>query len=244
VGGALDLIKKLLAAGIPVMIEESFYFDEPYWKNDDLWAAHYQLVTGYDDAAKIFIGQDSFHGADQKISYARLDEYWQAFNRLYILIYRPDQEGVVKEILGENWDPDANRRHALEVAKKDSQANPENAFAWFNLGANLSYFEDYIPATDAFDKARNLGLPQRMLRYQFSPFMAYFHTGQMDDLLALTTYAIEVTPNSEEALLWNGWALYRQGKVAEAVENFEKALIENPNYQDALYALDFVRNNR
>jgi tetratricopeptide (TPR) repeat protein len=244
VGGDVNLLKKLLAAGIPVMVEESFYFDEPYWKNDDLWAAHYQLVTGYDDAAKVFIGQDSFRGADLEISYAKLDEYWQAFNRLYILIYRPDQEGMVQAILGENWDADANRRYALEIARQETQTDPENAFAWFNLGANLTYFEDYIPATDAFDTARDLGLPQRMLRYQFSPFIAYFHTGQMDDLLALTTYAIEVTPNSEEALLWNGWALYRQGKVTEAVENFEKALSEKPNYQDALYALDFVRNNR
>ena len=27
------------------------------------------------------------------------------------------------------------------------------------------------------------GLPQRMLRYQFGPFFAYFHTGRIDDLL-------------------------------------------------------------
>ena len=34
------------------MIEESFYFEEPYWTDDDLWAAHYQLVTGYDDSTQ------------------------------------------------------------------------------------------------------------------------------------------------------------------------------------------------
>lgn len=243
VGGDLDLMKRLLAAGIPVMIEESFYFDEPYWTGDDLWAAHYQLVTGYDDQKNIFIGQDSFHGADQEIPAEKLDQYWQAFNRLYILVYLPGQEPTVQAILGENWDADANRQHALQVAKAETQSAPDNAFAWFNLGANQTYFEQYIDATDSFDKARAIGLPQRMLRYQFSPFIAYFHTGQMDDLIALTDYALKVTANSEEALLWHGWAMYRQGDLTQAVQDFEKALVEHPDYQDAVYALNFVRTN-
>jgi tetratricopeptide (TPR) repeat protein len=243
VGGDLDLLKKLVAAGLPVMVEESFYFDEPYWPADDLWAAHYFLVTGYDDATQTFIGQDSFHGADQRVAYNTLDKYWQAFNRVYIMIYPADKEETVKQILGTHWDPDANRQYALEIAQQETEADPDNAYAWFNVGSNLTYFERYIEATDAYDKARELGLPQRMLRYQFGPFIAYFHSGQLDDLIALTDYALEITPNAEEALLWHGWAMYRQGDVTAAVESFQQALVENPNYQDAQYALDFARNN-
>ena len=74
VGGDISLLKRLLAAGIPVMIEESFYFEEPFWPNDDLWAAHYNLLTGYDDVAQAFTGQDSFYGSNQVVSYATLDE--------------------------------------------------------------------------------------------------------------------------------------------------------------------------
>jgi tetratricopeptide (TPR) repeat protein len=244
VGGDLELLKRLLAAGIPVMIEESFHFEEPYWTNDDLWAAHYQLLTGYDDQTQTFTGQDSFYGPDRQIPYQSLDEYWQAFNRVYIVIYLPGQEQAVKDILGSNLEADANRQRALEVAQAETQSDPENAFAWFNLGTNLTYFERYVEATSAYDQARELGLPQRMLRYQFGPFIAYFHTGQIDDLMALTEYALKVTPNAEEALLWRGWALYRQGKTAEALDSFEKALAENPTYQDAQYALDFVRANQ
>jgi len=244
VGGNLTLLKQLISAGIPVMIEESFYFDDPYWVNDDLWAAHYQLVTGYDDTTKTFIGQDSFHGSDQQIPYDILDQYWQAFNRVYILLYLPHQEETVSDILGPDWDPDSNRDRALQVSQTETQDDPENAFAWFNLGTNLTYFERYIEATDAYDKARELGLPQRMLRYQFGPFIAYFHTGQLDDLLTLTEYALKVTPNAEEALLWHGWGLYRQGKSNEALDFFQRALQENPNYLDAQYALDFVNANR
>jgi tetratricopeptide (TPR) repeat protein len=227
------------------MIEESFTFEEPFWKNDDLWAAHYQLVTGYDQAKKEFIGQDSFYGADQRIAFDKLDDQWQAFNRLYIIIYTPEQEDTLRGILGEeNWNADANRTHALEIARQETEAEPKNAFAWFNLGANLTYFEKYGEAALAFDQARAIGLPQRMLRYQFSPFLAYFHTGQFEELATLSEYAIKVTPNSEEALLWHGWAMYRQGKTAEAQADFEQALVENPEYQDAQYALEYLRTNR
>jgi len=243
VGGDLALLKEFLVAGIPVMIEESFYFEEPYWINDDLWAAHYLLLTGYDDETQTFVGQDSFHGSDQLIPYNTLDEYWQAFNRVIIIIYLPNQEETVRTILDSEWDPDVNRQHALEIAESETQADADNSFSWFNLGTNLTYFERYIEATDAYDKARELGLPQRMLRYQFGPFIAYFHTGQMDDLLALTEFALKVTPNAEEAHLWHGWAMYRKDKISEAIDDFQQALIANPNYQDAQYALDFAKDN-
>ena len=241
VGGDLQLLKKFLAAGIPVMIEETFHFEQPYWPNDDLWAAHYNLVTGFDDTAQNFTGQDSFYGLDRVTSYQALDEYWQVFNRVYILVYPPALEETVKSILGEDWDPDVNRQNALQVAQTETESDPDNPFAWFNLGSNLVYFERYSEAALAYDKAREIGLPQRMLRYQFGPFIAYFHTGRIDDLMALAKYALQRTPTSEEALLWRGWGYYRQGEMAEAVADFQTALQRNPNYQDARYALDFVQ---
>jgi tetratricopeptide (TPR) repeat protein len=243
VGGDIKRLKQLLAAGLPVMIEESFHFDESYWPNDDLWAAHYNLITGYDDEAEVFTGQDSFYGADRKIPYEQLDADWQSFNRVYILVYPPDRQAQVEAILGTDWDPDANRQHALEIAQAETDDDPENAFAWFNLGSNLVYFERYDEAAQAYDTARNLGLPQRMLRYQFGPFLAYFHGGHLDDLIALTDYALQRTPNAEEALLWQGWALYRQGKSAQAIDAFRQALQENSTYADAQYALEFVQGN-
>jgi len=198
------------------------------------------LLTGYDDAAGGFIGQDSYYGPDKKIPYADLDKAWQAFNRVYLMLYPPDQEATIKSILGEQWDVDANRRHALQIAQAESEANPDDAFAWFNLGTNQAYFERYVDATEAFDQARNLGLPQRMLRYQFGPFMAYFHSGQYSDLDTLLQYALKITRNSEEAFLWRGWMHFRQGDKAAAIEDFRRALQANPNYEDAKYALGFV----
>lgn len=243
VGGDLTLLKRLLASGFPVMVEESFYFESPFYPNDDLWAAHYNLLTGYDDATQTFISQNSYYGANLKVSYTDLQKEWQVFNYLYILVFRPDQEQSVREILGEDWDREVNRQKALDLAQKESELDPQNAFAWFNLGTNLVYFERYPEAALAYDQARQLGLPQRMYRYQFGPFLAYFHTGRIDDLMAIVEYALKRTPNSEEALLWRGWAHYRQSKIQEAVADFRAALEQNPNYTDAQYALNFVLNN-
>ena len=250
VGGTVTLMKQLIAAGFPVMIEESFYSETSYWTNDDFWAAHYFLLTSYDDAAQLLTGQDSFHGPNQTISYATFDKEWKFFNRVFLLVYRPEQEETLKAILGDDWNPDTNRQHALDTAKAETQANPEDTLAWFNLGSNQVYFGNYSEASTAYDRARELslqqqrkgqlGLPQRMLRYQFGPFFAYFHSGQLDDLMALTEYTLQYTPNSEEALLWHGWGLYRLGKEQEAISEWRKALEANPNYSDAVYALNFV----
>ena len=119
------------------MVEEGFEIDTPYWPNDDLWAGHYLLLTGYDENTQTFTGQDTYYGPDRKISFQILDDNWKAFNRVYILIYLPEQEETVKTIQGQDWDPDKNRQHALELAKAEIMTNPDDAFAWFNLGSNL-----------------------------------------------------------------------------------------------------------
>jgi len=240
VGGDINLLKEFIAAGIPVLIEASFSFEGPYWPNDDLWAAHYLLVTAYDESRNIFTVQDTFHGPNQVVSYKTLDNLWHPFNRVYILIYLPHQEEGVKIILGESWDEVANRTLALDVSEREVETDPKNAYSWFNLGTNLLYFERYTEAAAAYDEARSIGWPQRMLRYQFGPFFAYFHAGRTDDVLILTEYALQRTPNSEEALLWRGWARYRQGDVLGASEDFNLALEHNYLYQDARYALDYI----
>jgi tetratricopeptide (TPR) repeat protein len=243
VGGSLELLKRLLAAGLPVMIEEGVLLDETYWANDDHWAAHYLLLTGYEEAAQTFTGQDSFFGANRVVAYEELDYNWQAFNRVFILIYPLDQQATVESILGPDWDVTANRQRALERAQAEIEQDPENAYAWFNQGTNLVFFERYAEAIDAFRRANAIGLPQRMLRYQFGPFIANFHNGRPEDLLTLTEYALKRTPNSEEALLWQGWGLYRQGKPSAALQSFQEALSHHPGYEDAEYAIEFVRSN-
>ncbi len=243
VDGNLEMLQQFIAAGIPVVVEESFLLNERYWNNDDLWSGHYRLVTGYDKTTETFIVQDSFVGPNQIVTFEQLDRNWQAFNRVFLLIYRPEDEYRVTEILGEDWDVDINRKNALQTAKLETEIDPENAFAWFNLGTNLTYFQEYSDAASAYDTARELELPQRMLRYQFGPFLAYFHANRNQDLLSITEYALKVTANSEEALLWRGWALFRDGNREEALASFNAALEARPGYPDAVYAINYLLTN-
>ena len=107
VAGDLNVLKQLLAANYPVIIEEAstlpladangpMSFMEP----------HYLLITGYDDNAKAFTAQDPLRGPDQKIPYDKLMTDWEPFNDLYMVIYLPQDETEMKSILGSNWDPD------------------------------------------------------------------------------------------------------------------------------------------
>ncbi|NLF51626.1 MAG: hypothetical protein GX577_10865 [Leptolinea sp.] len=243
VGGTIERLKQIIATGIPVMIEEGYKIDQKYWPKDDMWAGHYLLINGYNDETGTFLTQDVFTGPDVEVKYTDLDKRWQSFNRVYILVYPAEKETELKQVLGEDWDPDANRQNALETSRSETEADPSNVYAWFNLGSNLVYFERYEEAAAAYDTARKIGFPQRMLRYQFGPFLAYFHSLRTEDLRALTENALGRTPNSEEALLWEGWALYRIGETFQALEYFQKALDARPGYADAEYALNFVRNN-
>lgn len=240
VGGDVQLLKSLLAAGIPVMVEKGEIIEIDYLFNDDYWAGHYALLTGYDDASQTFTYQDTFRGPDQVMGYAEMDGFWQQFNRVYTLVFLPSQEATVRVILGEHWDVDYNRQAALDLARAETQGDPDNAFAWFNLGMNQVYFEQYSLAAQSFDVARSIGWPQRMLRYQFGPFIAYYHTNQLDVLLDLVDYALRITNVSEEAMIWKGWAYFKQGDNAGAIEMFRLAYETNPKSNEALLALNFM----
>jgi len=250
VAGDLDLLKRLLAAKYPVIVEVASKIDpqDANGPNDDLWDAHYLLLNGYDDADGIFIAQDSQHGAekgaDKKIPYDTLMADWKPFNYLYMVIYFPQDEEEVKSILGTDWDPDLNRQNAMDIANAAVTADPEDKFAWFNLGASLTYFGRYQEAVQAFDKSFTIGLPTRMTRYQFWPFVAYFNADRIDYLLDITekTYSIINGNYAEEALLWHGYGLFRKGDFNGALADWNKALKAHPNYCDAERAInDYIQ---
>lgn len=242
VGGDIDTLKRLIAANYPVIVEGTTSLNpgDTGWPDDDLWAAHYLLLTGYDDTTQTFRVQDTYRGPDRTVPYDQLVSEWKPFNYLYMFIYLPEEEPELQSLLGSNWDPDLNRKNSLLESQAATEEDPSDAFAWFNLGSNLVYFERYEEANVAYDKAREIGLPQRMFRYQFGPFIANFHAHRTEDLLALTNYALQRTDMSEEAWLWHGWALARQGDTKGAIENWRRALSIHPGYEDALYALNYV----
>lgn len=238
VDGTLQTLKAFVAAGYPVIVEKGYVIESD--GPDAGWAGHYMLVTGYDDAEGVVIGQDSFIGPDQRVSYADLNLGWKEFNRAYMFISPVGASPPLEDILGADLDQDLNRERALETARREIEANPEDAYAWFNLGTNLVYFERYREASEAYDVALSLGLPWRFTRYQFGPYIAYFHSGRTEDVIELADATLHRTAKAEESLLWRGWARYRLGDINSAVTDFRAALAVNPFYEDAQYALEFL----
>lgn len=248
VAGDIETLKRLLAANYGVVIEEASKLppEDSNGPRDDLWDAHYMLITGYNDATGTFTAQDSLRGPDRQVSYDQVMVDWKPFNYLYMVIYLPQEEGEVKSILGANWDPGQNRQNALKLAEaQTTAAGPDqDAFAWFNLGSTLVYFERYQEAAQAFDNAFTIGLPQRMTRYQFWPFVAYYNADRIDYLAQITenTYKPISGSYSEEALLWHGYALLRQGDATGALADWNKAISVHPGYCDAEKAInDFIQ---
>ncbi len=245
VGGNIELLKRLLAANYPVIVESvtSLNPGDALGPTDDLWAAHYLLLTGYNDTTQEFTVQDTYHGADLKISYTQLEAEWRPFNNLFIVMYFPQFEEEMKTLLASDWDPNLNRQNALTSSLAATATDSADGYSWFNYGSNLVYFERYEEAALAYDKARELGLPLRMFRYQFGPFLSYFHSGRNDDLLVLTDYARGVTEMSEETWLWYGYGLYRKGDNAGALKAWNKADSINPNFfeDQAQNAIELVQ---
>lgn len=237
VGGDLYTLKKFIAAGFPVVIEESFKVEKPAWLGDDLWAGHYLLLTGYDDESELFTAQDSYHGPDRLVAYSEIEQDWQSFNHVYLLVFPQERQLQIQKLMGMDWQTGTNIESTIRLLQTQLQQGRGNAFTWFNLGTNLAAMGDYPAASAAYKTARQLGLPQRMLRYQFGPFESAFHTGDLDDLAQLVDYSLKVTPDSEEALYWKGQGLLATGDQQNAVAFFRKSLEANPGYHDAKTAL-------
>jgi hypothetical protein len=198
VNGTIDILKRFIAAGYPVVVEKGYIIESD--GPDAGWAGHYLLLTGYDDTEALFVAQDSFVGPDQEVTYGALDEGWRAFNRAYLYFYPTDRPPDLEGILGDDLDTDKNRARALEVARSEIESDSTQTFAWFNLGSNLLYFERYREAANAFDNALEIGLPWRFTRYQFGPYIAYFHQGREEDVIELAdATALAVNPNYLDA---------------------------------------------
>jgi len=229
VNGTLDDLKLFLANGLPVIVETALV------KDKQGWMGHYRLVTGYD--AKQFSTMDSYDGPSVKLEYAELDDLWRAFNRLYLVIYPDERSSVVRAIVGAAIDDRAMYTQAVAVARAESEADTQDAFTQFNLGASLVGLKRYAEATTAFDRARNLGLPWRMLWYQFEPYEAYLNAKRYDEVIALANATLSVFDGIEEAHYYKGLALRAQGREQDARAAFQAALRYNKNFAAAQRAM-------
>lgn len=245
--GDLELLKALISAGFPVIIEKGFE-----GANFDGWMGHYEVVSGYDDTRERFTVQDSYIMANLPVPYTEMEAAWRAFNYIYIVVYPAEREGEVQAILGAQWDQTANYQSAAERASTEifNSSGRDLYFAWFNRGTSLMYLQDYNGAAAAFDEAFLLypeipekSRPWRMMWYQTGPYFAYFFVQRYYDVITLTTTTIDTAtePSIEESFYWRARAFYAlyelEGNpeyLAHAEEDLRASLEWHPNFGPTL----------
>ncbi len=245
-GGTLEMIKRFVAAGYPVVVEKGYELPESGW-----WG-HYLTIYGYDDSAEEFYAHDTYLGpfdsSGSTVTYDELVEFWQQFNYTFYVVYEPQQEDEVAAILGPDmFDDLAMWQNVAELAEAETEENPDDAMAWFNLGTALTRMGGltgeqayYQGGAQAYDRAREIGLPPRMLWYQFQPYLAYMRLQRYQDIIDLADATLETQGgrNVEETFWYKGHALAYQGDITGAREAYQEALRVNHNFYPAQWSLD------
>ncbi len=228
-GGSVTLLKQFLSSGLPVIAETWFIHD-----NEGM--GHYRLLTGYADDAGQFFSDDSFNGPNVTLDYARFEADWRVFNRLYVVIYPPEQANLVAALIGPDTADDYLYNRLAQAAQAEIEADPADAIAHFNQGDAYTRLGRYPQAVAAFDQARTLGLHWRRLWYQFTPFEAYYAVGRYQDVLDLAQATIAGAGGLEEAYYYQGLALQATHQPGTQ-QAFQAALAYNANFAPAREAL-------
>ncbi|HIE57183.1 MAG TPA: tetratricopeptide repeat protein, partial [Anaerolineales bacterium] len=253
-GGDVEIVKRLIAGGFPVLVEKGYY--EADYTGKVAWLGHYLFTTGYDDTTDEFIVQDAYlrPGENRRVDYETYNDGWRSFNYLFMVIYPPERESEVYDILGPYADPTWANEHALKVAESEIETSEgiNLFFAWFNKGTSLVQLQRYADAAAAYDQAfaiyasledSNTQRPYRMMWYQTGPYWAYYYSWRYQDVVNLantTLYETISEPTLEESIYWRGMAYLELGDTNLAIADFRETVRLNPNFSPGWAMLDYL----
>jgi hypothetical protein len=247
-GGNWTIIRQLVAAGFPVIIETSVAVRDP----EPGWAGHNRVVVGYEGSNILtydsFLGHGNYQG--YAIPESELDEVWRHMNRHFMVIYPIEREAEVAYLMGEIWALPRSLDRAHNIALAEMRANPQNVFAHFNLGATYTALGQYDLAAEEFDLAFEIsknvpideGIPFRIFWYQFSIFEAYYQTGRYNEVIDNARRALQNMGGNatEELYYWLALGYAGRGQIDRAREELQKAIDFNPGYDPAIKALSEI----
>ncbi len=250
VGGDLDLIKRFVSAGFPVLVEKGTFLVD--LQNVLSWMGHYEVITGYDETRQVFIGQDSYVGPDTAIPYDKMTADWRSFNYTYILIFPADREADVMSLLGLDANEIENYRRAAQKASDEISvlSGADRFFALYNRGTYLVSLQDYAGAAAIYDEAFTFyptipekERPWRIVWYETGPYKAYFYTGRYNDVIRradITLNEMKSERNLEESYYWRGLAKSALGDTDGAIQDLKEALKWHPGWSIAIDQLKLL----
>lgn len=148
--GTNDEIKQLVTNGFAPMVTQ--WMEEPTISR----ISHWRTVRGYDDAKGVFYVNDPMLGNNVALSYSWFGRNWQSFSYRYMVIYRPEDEPLLRAIIGERWDDYVMRESHYERMKAEAQAQGTSA-AWIGYGEAAYQFGLFEEAVTAIEKGLALG---------------------------------------------------------------------------------------
>jgi len=228
VSGTVDLLRQLVNSGIPVLTEGWLQVGEDI--------GHYRIVRGYDLEAGQLLTQDSYHGPNLWLATEDFEAMWQPFFFAYAPLYRVEQEPLVAAIIGPDWDDEVMITHALVRAQSDVDSASENPYAWYNLGDARQLSNALDGALSAYERAVEIGLPDRFFWYRFGFFVTLNDLGQHQRVLESSEPLVEEVPSLAELRVERGHALRSLGRNEEAIAEYEQAL-PYLSQQDELLAI-------
>lgn len=227
--GSIELLKLFTANEIPVVLKTRL---KP--KED---SAHYRIVRGFDEKAKVIIQDDSYFGANRQIPYYEFLEMWQPFGYNYLPVYPPEKEAAVKVILGQNQNEKEAWRYALDRAEKENQLDPENVHPIFNLSVAYYHLGEYQKSVAEFERVESR-LSRRALWYQIEPILAYWQLKNYDRVFALSDRLFENGNRAfSELYQLRGEIYLEKGDKGAARQEFELALKYHKGFKPAEEAL-------
>ena len=230
--GNVDLLKRLVAAGFPVMTRTLLNTSEDY--------AHYRVVKGYNDVTGEITDEDGIQGENVKFSYDDFLTLWKPFNYEYIVFATPTQQADLASILGAAADAPTAWGEAAQVATQALAANPNDTAAEFDLSVADYYTGDYASSVQAFEKT-GAALSEHALWYQLEPIESYYELGNYDKVFSLAQ-SIFSNGNATypELYVVEGESYLKEGDTAAAKTAFGTALQYNKNLKSARDALSLV----
>ena len=185
--GTNDLMKKLVTNGFAPMVTQ--WMEDP-WKSR---ISHWRTVRGYDDARKVFLVNDSMLGRGVPLTYDWFATNWQPFSYRYMVLYRPEEEPLLRSIIGDDWNDSRNRRNFYERTRAEALQQNTSA-AWLTFGEAAYQYGQFAEAVSAFEKGIGIGSPTGVFTLRSSYPNALRALGRHDEAAAAQGRLANLTP--------------------------------------------------
>lgn len=187
ISGTNDLMKQLVTNGFAPMVTQ--------WMVDPEISrvSHWRVVRGYDDAKGVFYVNDSMLGDNVPLAYSWFDDKWLSFAYRYMVIYHPDDEPLLRAILGGHWD-DWTMRESHYQRMKAAAETKGTYQAWIAYGEAAFQFGLFEEAVSGIEKGLALGSGTGIFTLRTSLPSAYRALGKFDEADAAQQRLRGITP--------------------------------------------------